>query len=456
MIDELRIRNFKAWRDTGDMRLAPLTVIFGANSSGKSSLLQLPLMLRQTVESPDRRRVLHVGDAQTPIDLGSFRSLVWEHDLERRLEFSVGWPLPIPLELVDARSKTTYRTTRLRFDASIEGTAEGPKVIHMQYSAAGDGDDPLTLGLRRTQKRYEVIVEGYDPIRTQGRPALVAAPDHFHGFPDELRGSYQNLDITADLSLTLEERLRSISYLGPLREPPVRWYRWSGEVPDWVGSRGERAVEMLLADRGARYSSKPREHRKTLQALTASWLVRLGIVKDFAVEPIVEGRDEYEVRVRITRGAPSVLLTDVGFGVSQVLPVVTGVLGAARDTTLLFEQPEIHLHPAAQAELADLFITGLDVLLLGKRRNVQFVVETHSEHLLRRLMRRQAEGRIPPRTVAIYYVESGAKGSELRELELDEFGDIRNWPTNFFGDSIGDIAAQARAARDRRRNLRGG
>lgn len=73
MLTGLHIRNFKAWKDTGPVELAPLTVLFGSNSSGKSSLLQLPLMLRQTVAAPDRRRVLHAGDASTPVSLGAFR-----------------------------------------------------------------------------------------------------------------------------------------------------------------------------------------------------------------------------------------------------------------------------------------------------------------------------------------------------------------------------------------------
>lgn len=455
MIDGLHIRNFKAWRDTGAIRLAPLTVIFGANSSGKSSLHQLPVMLRQTVESPDRRRVLHVGDAQTPIDLGSFRALVTGHDVGQELEFRLGWPLPEGADLTDARSGRAFRATRMRFEARIDARTGAPEVAGMRYTAS-DGHSDLALGLERTSRGYRLVADGYEPVPTPGRSQHVAAPTHFHGFPDELRGGYQNLDITADLALMLEERLRSISYLGPLRDAPVRWYRWSGEEPDRVGSRGERAVEMLLADRDRRYEPRPGERPRSLQELTAEWLTRLGIVVDFAVEPIAPGRDEYEVRVRTGPRAPRVLLTDVGFGVSQVLPVVAGVLGAARDSTLIFEQPEIHLHPAAQSELGDLFLEGLAVRDRSQPRDVQYIVETHSEHLLRRLMRRRAEGHVRSGDVAMYFAEPGETGSTLRELELDEYGDIRNWPAGFFGDQMAEIAAQARAARRRRRGARGG
>src|SRR5690606_29358770 len=122
----------------------PLTVIFGANSSGKSSLLQLPVMLRQTVESPDRRRVLHVGDAHTPVDLGSFRALITGHRADRALEFTLGWPLPRPVELVDAHSGRAFRARRMRFDARIDAHAGAPSVARMRYTAA-DGAAELAL-----------------------------------------------------------------------------------------------------------------------------------------------------------------------------------------------------------------------------------------------------------------------------------------------------------------------
>jgi predicted ATPase len=87
VLSALRIQNFKAWRDSGRVELAPLTLLFGTNSSGKSSLHQLLLLLRQTAESPDRRRVLHTGGTSTPVDLGSYTDLINGHDPKRPLAF---------------------------------------------------------------------------------------------------------------------------------------------------------------------------------------------------------------------------------------------------------------------------------------------------------------------------------------------------------------------------------
>ena len=94
MLTNLRIKNFKAWKDTGEVRLAPITVFFGGNSAGKSTLLQFLLMLRQTVESPDRRRVLNLGDSYAAVELGTFQDLIFEHDLRHKLEFALSWSTP--------------------------------------------------------------------------------------------------------------------------------------------------------------------------------------------------------------------------------------------------------------------------------------------------------------------------------------------------------------------------
>src|SRR3954453_6058506 len=118
MLRTLKLANFKAWERTGRLRLAPITVFFGSNSSGKSSLHQFLLMLKQTAESPDRRRVFHGGgEGTTPVTLGSFRDYVFEHDVDREIAFSLEWTLPETLLIEDTRSTTGYGARALRFSA---------------------------------------------------------------------------------------------------------------------------------------------------------------------------------------------------------------------------------------------------------------------------------------------------------------------------------------------------
>ena len=122
---------------------------------------------------------------------------------------------------------------------------------------------------------------------------------------------------------------------------------------------------------------------------------------------------------------------DVGIGISQVLPVLV-MAYASRGKLLAMEQPEIHLHPALQAELGDVFIEAA----LGERKNT-FILETHSEHLILRLMRRIREGKIRPDDVGVVFVEPLARGSRFIELRINDEGDfIDEWPGGFFEESF--------------------
>lgn len=459
LLTSLQIKNFKAWRDTGQIELAPLTILFGANSSGKSSLHQFLLMLRQTVESPDRKRVLHTGDENTPVDLGSYSELVTDGDATVPLEFELAWRRPDPLRITDPRTKMRFEGRDLSFSSKFSATGESPprvSVDEYSYTLRTKGESG-PLGLRSWRESpgvYRIDAIGVELIRTLGRKWPVSAPSQFHAFPDDLATRYQHLDFAPDLTLALKEQLSALNYLGPLREKPGRLYRWSGEEVEHVGWRGERTVEALLAGRDRQFNTHPRKRYQPLQGVVARWLTTLGVIDSFTVTPIGHGRDEYEVRVK-TPGSPrEVLLTDVGFGVSQVLPVIVECFYSAPGSTLIMEQPEIHLHPSVQAGLADLFIEAITMREHGKPRDVQLIIESHSEHLLRRLLRRIAEEKVERNQVRCYVVNAGPAGSTIEPLEVDDFGNVHNWPDNFFGDPAKDLIAQSRSARERRRQER--
>ena len=125
----------------------------------------------------------------------------------------------------------------------------------------------------------------------------------------------------------------------------------------------------------------------------------------------------------------------MGIGVSQVLPVLVLCYYVPEGSTIIFEQPELHLHPSVQAGLADVFI---DVI---KNRNVQIILESHSEHMLRRLQRHIAEETFSTDEAKLYFCEMMNGESMLTPLDIDMFGNIHNWPDDFFGDLAGDMVA---------------
>jgi predicted ATPase len=177
----------------------------------------------------------------------------------------------------------------------------------------------------------------------------------------------------------------------------------------------------------------------------------MDLVHSFRLQPVGDTSTIptiYQCYVKTAPNATEVLLPDVGFGVSQILPVLANCATLPEDATLLLEQPEIHLHPFAQAALADVLIDAV------KHRNIQIIVESHSEHLLRRIQRRIAEEEFAAEDAALYFchIENGA--SEADELELDAYGYIKNWPKNFFGDEMEEVAKMTIAAAERRKASR--
>ena len=453
MLTELRIQNFKAWQDTGSIRMAPLTVIFGANSAGKSSLGHLLLALKQTARLADRKRALHLGDLQSDIDLGTFADCLYQHNLAARLEFTLGWKPPAPVTIRDPLANRDYTGDTVRLTSRLGADERGlPALESFRYELMGDGKCCLSVGHGFIKSgRAGLTVDPMRLVRARGRKWNIEPPEKFYRFSDVTLARYQNADALAQLPLEVERLLDGLIYLGPLREPPQRTYHWAGDtVPD-VGVRGKDAIAALLAATDAKRNLNRgyKQRRQRFDAFIAAWLKDLGVIDGFTVRPIAEGRKEYEVLVRTRAGSPEVKLTDVGFGVSQVLPALVQAFYAPPHSTVWMEQPEIHLHPRVQAELADAFISAVQAYENGKPRNVQLVIESHSEHFLLRLQRRVAEGTLTPQDVAIYFVHDGNEGAALKELKLDSFGEITNWPEGFFGDDLGEIAARTQAAMKR-------
>jgi len=452
MITKLRAQNFKSWKDTGDLHLAPLTGLFGINSSGKTSILQMLLMLKQTVESPDRNRVLHFGDERSLVDLGTFSDVLYAHQTDAPLQLGLSWKLPETLRVTNPEvpRQGLYATDDLAFHTEIHEEEDNRILVErFRYTF-----DTHKFGMQRKdtnkkKEQYDLITGDYPAKRTRGRAWQLPPPVKCYGFPDEASGYYQNTGFLSDFVLAFENLFSRITYLGPLREYPQRSYIWAGERPQDVGQRGEKAIAALLAARAEGLTSprlvKKRRFRKPIEKRILGWLQEMELIYSFSLEQIAENRKDYEFRVKKSRSSSEVLITDVGFGVSQLLPVLVLCYYAPEHSTIILEQPEIHLHPSVQAGLADVFI---DVV---KERNVQIILESHSEHLLRRLQRRIAEERISADKTALYFcrIKDGTSAIEL--LDVDEYGNIKNWPKDFFGDETGELMAKTTAEMKRRK-----
>lgn len=456
MLTSLSLTNFKAWKSIENMRLAPITALFGTNSSGKSSILQFLLMLKQTADHPDRQQALFLGEENSEkslVVLGAFDDLLYKDAGEKRLDMSLSWSMQEPLNVGDPeRSKAPPVLTGrdVIYSAKILRDRSGPfNVGEMAYEFANHTFVMRPTGQTRkgAAGKYELTVHGdaFSLNRIQGRPPEgFAAPVKCYGFPDDVRAAYKNPGVLSDLEFAFEQQMKRTFYLGPLREYPYRDYRWSGGEQQDMGRRGEKFVPALLSAAQRKAKVGTGRGRKPLEAKVAHWLKELGLIHDFEVTEVSKSNNLYEVRVQRSKNSAHVLLPDVGFGVSQVLPVIVLCYYVPEGSTILLEQPEIHLHPMVQRGLADVFIDA------AKTRNIQIIVESHSEHMLRRLQRRVAEDSITEDQAALYFCDAKNGASELTPLKLNLFGDIENWPPGFFGNEMEDIAAMSAAALKKR------
>jgi hypothetical protein len=405
-------------------------------------------LLKQTAESPDRQRALQLGDNRTLVDLGTYDDAVHNHDTAQPMEIELDWTLSETLEVNDPQFSETYQGDSLAFHVSIGADKRHqPLMESLSYVLSGSEGPVLDITMKRreTGNKYDLESQRYNLLRQQGRPWPLPEPVRFYGFPDEATAHYQNTAFLSDLVLELERMLKSVYYVGPLREYARRLYLWSGETPDHVGIKGERAVEAILAAGDRSFNWRPKQRTKSLAEVVAERLRDMRLISDFHVKPLGAHRKEYEVLVRTGPKLPEVKLTDVGFGVSQVLPVIVESFYVPRRSILIFEQPEIHLHPRVQADLADLFVDAIRARENGEPRQCQFIIESHSEHFLRRLQRRIAEEELSADDAALYFVHTQGASARIEALEVDLFGNILNWPEGFFGDEMADLVARSEA-----------
>lgn len=422
------MKNFKSWKDSGKVELAPLTGFFGMNSSGKSSLLQMLLLLKQTTERSDLGEAISFGDDGSLVNLGSFREVIHGHKEEETLELEFGCQLQeaVEIEILGRHAEGGLDNfpvliDNLSFNTDIR--SYGEELIVERFRYGFESCDIPEIRWEAYQLRYKNLLgeEETSSMVTNscyGGPAS-AAPN-----------------VLKPLLSAFEELFSYVYYLGPTRVHPQRHYHWSDKDPGDVGLWGDKVIDALLCAHMRRVKISHKGKERTIEDRISEWLREMNLAYSFSLEPIGALKDDnYEVRIQKSETSPAVTLTDIGYGLSDLLPMLVLCYYTPEGSILILEQPGVHLHPMAQAQLADLF---LEVIT---ERNLQILVESHSEHLLTRLQRRVAEKQIGQGDVALYFCRNTDGESTKERLEVTESGDIKNWPKNFFGNVIGDMFA---------------
>jgi predicted ATPase len=556
--NNLSIQNFKAFGDMVDVPIRPITLIFGENSSGKSSILHSLLFLNQMQHQPQHQLadITYTQAGGNSVDLGGLPQLKYRRLNDRAMSFKVEYMYSrnaLGFVVNSERSSNTsikYNFTKNNILDSIQFLNDNLAIVNMNVVGITE------LWKHPAKFKFELDIDldvlisilEFRPIRHK---LMVYAVNNFvYGIEGDLffeellkeisqyKGQEMGIIVWKRLALQREElvnqknilavinssidfdiervyivnknneksvkkelysydrntnkepftftemrefsresrnkfnlffsllwriftdeyndytNILEFSYLGPIRTIPTRNF----DTLDTINrdpSTGSLSWEELVINDKARIQVN-------------HWLSKFGTNKQIVTEKLIETthllnlisesntKEQIESAIdalskrymlRFYDPQKNIYLShrDLGVGISQVLPVIVNCV-TNKESMVLIEQPELHLHPRLQGDLADLFI---DTAIKGDQHNT-YVIETHSEHIIRRVMRRiredrnksAGEPRITKDDVAILYVAAGPNGSTVTHLRLDDEGDlIDEWPNGFFEESFRDDMA---------------
>jgi predicted ATPase len=440
---EVRWKNFKGFKDTGWVKIKPITIILGSNNCGKTSFLAPFLLMNQTVNSGDRISPLILkGDM---FDGGNYQEIVKDyiteneiffgykyhiHDSDEKLEplgsyppggFEVTFKVESKDEEIKLKKKTIYDIFQRKF-LSLSLQSNG------KYKYSGIGFD----GMNKMEK--EAILNS-EPINFLFSPNTVLSDFESKQEENEenekikrkvvrfTKGFSQFLSAISYNNSRVRQYLGDLSFIGPIRDNPHRIYEITNETYSTVGSKGENMPNLI---------KKIGDENEELN----SWIKKFGFGDRIQLKHHYS--NTYSLRFLKDDTTFYTSIANAGFGASQVLPLIVQAVVSPKRSITIAEQPEIHLNPKIQCELAELFSS-----MAKKGQTV--IIETHSEHLLLRIRRLIAEEKLSSDDVAIYFVERKDQESSIKEIKLQENGHIKpiDWPKDFFGESLKEAIAMA-------------
>ena len=473
MIKSLRLQNFKAFEDTGILELKPLTVLAGPNSGGKSSILQSLLLLKQTLEGPPEINLNLDGKY---LQFSRFNELTFGKPSLSRCNVSYEFEVETPMQRrvipryfsevsLPEESESLPLNSKVELSFRYKKRDEEGSIVldHFKVSShIQEIEGPYLSGsLRNGNYRITRGGKGVQlPKHFKNRRIETVGLRHFMPYflqleEDEERHHLSALPLNPiflnPIHHLLEDIEGNLEYLGPLRERPKRAYLHSGNPMTEIGDSGQYAAQILWHEKSnkVRYlpalGQEPKE--VTLMEAVNDAFLNLGMFQPADVKS--EKSIMYQILFHLgeSKAREAVTIADVGFGVSQLLPILVLGLRSHESSILLLEQPEIHLHPKLQANLADFLLT----LAEQERR---LIVETHSDHFINRLRRRIAEDPTEElrKKVRILFVHPprDGQGATIEPLQVDRFGVIENWPPDFLPEATDEAVAILRAGLEKR------
>jgi len=438
-LKRIGLKNFKCFKDV-EFDFSRITIFTGANSSGKSSAIYGLLGALQSREFPFS---FNVNGGY--VNMGDFRDLIHNHKIEN--SFSV--------DSVLSNGKTEDLKVLTKW---IRDKRNGmPKLNSAKLTS-----NCLDFTVERHQDKYLVNIEYFvekdslkdekipDAIKTilQGLVPNVASDKKI---PEWRAGSFKQSFMVSDLEKldqkilsqtwnllfqlnynTLSSSLKSLNtqanYIGAFRVSPERTYYYSTTKEPKLGVNGNGYIQQMVDWK----ERKPEKYRLLIESLK-----KIGVLEGYSIHKLSGGRFDFLVKAN---SRLSCQLYDVGFGVSQFLPIIVADFQLGNNSNLVISQPEIHLHPRVQAQFGDYIAEQVS------KTKKNYIIETHSEYFLNRIRLLIAQGKLNPDNVKTYYLRNGAEGAEKHMIGFEKNGQITNAPKDFFETYMMDVMNIAMAA----------
>ena len=447
-MEQIRLRNFRCFREEQTVRLAPLTLLVGENSTGKTSFMALIRALWDAVyvEAPPDFK-------ESPYDLGSFDEIVYnggrkagsvenieagvavrrQQEPNDQGEFHEDGPYDVDVTFVRKGTFPVPAHWRLaRGDVWIQERRESDSSRSIHYGTArGEwrenlptDHDAFVVGTRAEILGAAALRLVHDPFRRMDPDSSDPDAVPWSGLSSIIGEDREQLQrlvrgfVGWELPLPEERPFAG----APVRSRPRRTYDPARPVRDPEGEN----VPMYLSTT----FFEDRTSWGALKDALESFGREAGLFDEISVRSLGKrGSEPFQMHVRKhgrRAKGPMRNLIDVGYGVSQVLPILTELIRDSRTSMFLLQQPEVHLHPCAQAALGSLFCR-----IAARHR--QLVVETHSDHLLDRVRMdvRDGKSKLTPEDVSILFFERGDLDVRIHSLRLDEEGNVFNAPSSY-------------------------
>src|ERR1039458_7251452 len=409
-IHAVTIGNFKGIAEPITIPIKPITIFIGENSSGKSTVLHALAALSQTASVPNDQRALILDDEKAAVHLGRFIEIIHSRNYSDAIELGVNVG---SVRLRRARRDSDPQQEKDEVaEAEVEGRYEFKSTKRTQDISISSGE--VKVGDESFKIKRGKVFLTVESVRTgsigrfgRGSGFILRERIMSRKFVDFIAFSFAQRAIADALAKTL--------YLGPFRQSPRRSYPTRGASPNQVGAEGESTIPLLANEA---VQSKARPHINQI----AGWLAMMKLGSKVDISRVATS-DLFDVSVRLPDGA-DFPIADLGYGLSQVLPVLAQLSFAPEGATLLFEQPELHLHPLAQRPLASVFIDAV------RKRDVHIIAETHSPHLLGQFQREVREQHLQPDEIALYRVSRSDGKTHIEPIFIDGNGDFHKKTKN--------------------------